>query len=99
MNLGGDGQDTCPFVDAANTRYKKTHYDISKLNQWDMTLNHAQNSGIAPNIVLSATEDANERWLNTNGRIYSLDYDVFANSSVWLKLHYRFMEYTGLSTF
>ena len=68
MNLGGDGQDTYPFVDAANTRYNKTHYDISKLHQWDMILNHAQNSGIALNIVLSETEDANERWLD-NGEL------------------------------
>ena len=68
MNLGGDGQDTYPFVGAANTRYNKTHYDISKLHQWDMILNHAQNSGIALNIVLSETEDANERWLD-NGEL------------------------------
>ena len=68
MNLGGDGQDTYPFVDAANTRHNKTHYDISKLHQWDMILNHAQNSGIALNIVLSETEDANERWLD-NGEL------------------------------
>ena len=68
MNLGGDGQDTYPFVGAANTRYNKTHYDISKLHQWDMVLNHAQNKSIALNLVLSETEDANERWLD-NGEL------------------------------
>ena len=68
MNLGGDGQDTYPFVDAANTRYNKTHYDISKLYQWDAILNHAQNSSVALNIVLSETEEANENWLD-NGEL------------------------------
>ena len=68
MNLGGDGQDTYPFVNAENTRYNKTHYDISKLHQWNIILNHAQNSSVALNIVLSETERANETWLD-NGEL------------------------------
>lgn len=68
MNLGGDGQETYPFVGAANTRYDKTHYDISKLYQWNLVLNHAQEQGIALNIVLSETETANELWLD-NGEL------------------------------
>ncbi|MGQ7844268.1 phospholipase D-like domain-containing protein [Granulosicoccus sp. 3-233] len=39
------------------------------------------------------------QWNNSGGRTYSLDYDEFANDSLWLKLQYRFMEMTGLSTF
>lgn len=68
MNLGGDGQDTYPFIGAANTRYDKTHYDISKLYQWNQVLAHAQEQGIALNIVLSETEIENERWLD-NGEL------------------------------
>ena len=34
MNLGGDGQDTCPFIGYSKTRYNKTHYDVSRLHQW-----------------------------------------------------------------
>lgn len=68
MNLGGDGQDTYPFVDAGNNHFDKTHYDISKLHQWNTVLNHAQRQGIALNIVLSETEQANEQWLD-NGEL------------------------------
>ena len=64
MNLGGDGQETYPFVGASKTRYNKTHYDISKLYQWNLVLDHAQQQGIALNIVLSETEKANEQWLD-----------------------------------
>ena len=68
MNLGGDGQDTYPFVGAVNSRFDKTHYDISKLNQWNSVLAHAQRRGVALNIVLSETEEANEQWLD-NGAL------------------------------
>lgn len=68
MNLGGDGQDTYPFLGAEKNRFNKTHYDISKLFQWNIVLNHAQNQGIALNIVLSETEPENEQWLD-NGQM------------------------------
>ena len=68
MNLGGDGQDTYPFVGAANTAFNKTHYDISKLHQWNQVLDHAQRKSIFLHIVLSETERANERWLD-NGNL------------------------------
>lgn len=64
MNLGGDGQETYPFVGYQKTTFNKTHYDISKLHQWNTVLAHAQSRGIALNIVLSETERANERWLD-----------------------------------
>lgn len=64
MNLGGDGQETYPFVGAQKTRFNKTHYDISKLYQWNQVLNHAQEQGVALNIVLSETEPENEQWLD-----------------------------------
>ena len=68
MNLGGDGQETYPFVGGENTSFNKTHYDISKLHQWNEVLKHAQRRGIALNIQLSETEVANERWLD-NGNL------------------------------
>jgi hypothetical protein len=68
MNLGGDGQETYPFVGAENTGFNKSHYDISKLFQWNIVLNHAQEKGVALNIVLSETEPANEQWLD-NGEM------------------------------
>ena len=68
MNLGGDGQETYPFVAAAKTAFNKTHYDISKLHQWNTVLEHAQRRGIALQIVLAETEADNENWLD-NGAL------------------------------
>jgi len=63
MNLGGDGQDTTPFG-YKKTRYDKTHYDISRLNQWNQVLNHGQEKGILWHFVLCETEENNENWLD-----------------------------------
>lgn len=68
MNLGGDGQETFPFTGASRSRFDNTHYDISKLYQWNEVLAHAQKQGVALNIVLSETEPANEQWLD-NGAL------------------------------
>lgn len=64
MNLGGDGRDTHPFIAAGGTFYQNTHYDISKLYQWNIVLNHMQNKGIAAHIVLAETEAGNSQWLD-----------------------------------
>jgi hypothetical protein len=64
MNLGGDGQEIYPFVSAARTRFAKTHYDVSKLHQWGLVLNHAQRRGLRAEFVLAETEAANEQWLD-----------------------------------
>lgn len=40
-----------------------------------------------------------ERWYNRQGRRYSVDYEVYADESIWPRLQYRLMEATGLSTF
>ncbi len=68
MNLGGDGQETFPFVGSSKTSFNKSHYDLSKLYQWNQVLNHAQRRGIALNIVLSETEEGNEKWFD-NGNV------------------------------
>ncbi|MFT7074619.1 MAG: hypothetical protein ACJA0P_000619, partial [Planctomycetota bacterium] len=68
MNMGGDGQETTPFVGYSKTSYNKTHYDISRLHQWDMVLNHAQEQGILIQFVLAETEAPNEQWLD-NGEM------------------------------
>jgi len=64
MNLGGDGYDTCPFVGYSTSNFDKTHYDISKLRQWDKVFEHAMRRGILLHIVLGETETANEMWLD-----------------------------------
>jgi hypothetical protein len=64
MNLGGDGQDTFPFVGVAPTEFDKTHYDVGRLHQWNVVLEHAQRQGIAVHFVLAETEPGNETWLD-----------------------------------
>ena len=64
MNLGGDAQDTSPFVGSANTAFDKTHYDISRLHQWAKVMDHAQRQGILLQFVLAETEPGNETWLD-----------------------------------
>jgi len=68
MNLGGDGQDSYPFINAGNNRNDKTHYDISKLHQWNTVFDHAQRKSIFLHFVLSETEPENERWFD-NGKM------------------------------
>lgn len=64
MNLGGDGQETYPFVGATKNAFDKTHYDISKLSQWNTVFDHAQRRGIKLHFVLAETEAPNEQWLD-----------------------------------
>ena len=64
MNLGGDGCETYPFVGGSGSDFDNTHYDVSKLHQWNIVLNHAQNVGIAPHFVLAETESGNENWFD-----------------------------------
>lgn len=64
MNLGGDGQDTYPFLSPGGSHEDNSHYDISKLEQWNMVFEHAQRQGIALHVVLAETEVANYNWLD-----------------------------------
>ncbi|MGH8639782.1 MAG: DUF5060 domain-containing protein, partial [Burkholderiales bacterium] len=41
-NAGGDGDNVWPFV----ARDDKRHYDVSKLDQWQMVFDHAQRRGL-----------------------------------------------------
>src|SRR5690606_18928602 len=43
LNLGGDGQDTFPFLDPTSPSFEKvTHYDVGRLEQWNAVFTHAQ---------------------------------------------------------
>ncbi len=68
MNLGGDGRETHPFIGPSGTSYENTHYDISKLYQWNIVLNHMQNQGIATHMVLAEVEIDNSNWFD-NGSL------------------------------
>ncbi len=64
MNLGGDGCETYPFVGASGSDFDNTHYDISKLTQWNTVMSHAQAKSVALHFVLNETEEGNEKWLD-----------------------------------
>jgi hypothetical protein len=52
-NAGGDGDDVWPFVE----RDDKLHYDVSKLDQWRIVLDHAQQLGLYLHFKLQETEN------------------------------------------
>lgn len=64
MNLGGDGRETYPFIGVSGSADDNTHYDISKLFQWNIVLEHMQARGIATHFVLAETEKENTEWLD-----------------------------------
>ncbi|MEE2938758.1 MAG: DUF5060 domain-containing protein [Planctomycetota bacterium] len=64
MNLGGDGLDVYPFLGPRRRAFDKTHYDTSRLRQWDRIFSHAQARGISLSLVMNETEVDNELWLD-----------------------------------
>lgn len=67
MNLGGDGQDAFPFLAPDPTAFAKTHYDTSRLDQWNQVFEHAARLGMALQVSLAETETQNENWLDNGG--------------------------------
>jgi len=64
MNRGGDGEDVHPFLEPYDNAFSKRHYDLSRLDQWDIVFRHAAQRGIALHFGLAETEQANENWLD-----------------------------------
>ncbi len=52
-NAGGDGDNVWPFVQ----RDDKLHYDVSKLEQWQIVFDHAQRQGLYLHFKLQETEN------------------------------------------
>ena len=64
-NAGGDGDNVWPFV----RRDDKLHYDVSKLDQWQIVFDHAQRKGLHLHFKLQETEnDDNYRGDYRDGR-------------------------------
>jgi len=56
-NAGGDGDNVWPFV----ARGAKTHYDVSKLDQWQVVFDHAQSLGLFLHFKTQETENDDQR--------------------------------------
>ncbi len=93
MNLGGDGNDTYPFISPD----ENTRYDLSKLAQWDIVFSHAQKLGIFLHFQLAETEKRNENFF---GRVKSAgengDYLTDERKLFYRELIARFAHHPGL---
>ncbi len=74
-NLGGDGEDCYPFVSAGGTTTDNTHYDVGRMEQWNVVFTHAQRKGILLHFVLAEQEFENTTWfggtaLNTERKLF-----------------------------
>ncbi len=58
MNIGGDARDTFPTLAPSD----RTHYDTSKLRQWEIVFEHADALGIFLHFQLAETESGNENY-------------------------------------
>ena len=63
-NGGGDGDNVWPFVD----RDDKFHYDVSKLDQWQIVFDHAQARGIYLHFKLQEQENDDGTFGGGGGR-------------------------------
>lgn len=79
------------------------------LGSSNYTRRNLHNLNLETSVLLAGAEEEDpitdaslwfeQRWENTGGRQYSVDYDVYADSGLAARVKYRFMEATGLSTF
>ncbi len=87
------GDDAHTFVMGSANFTRRNLHDLNL--ETDVQLRTGAESDIANEMI----DFFDGQWNNRDGRTYSLDYDEYANDSLWLKLQYRFMEMSGLSTF
>ena len=50
-------------------------------------------------VFLAAQKHFDDMWTNSNGRGYSVEHQQFEDNSWWHRQLYRFMEFSGMSTF
>ncbi|MEA3226450.1 MAG: DUF5060 domain-containing protein, partial [Planctomycetota bacterium] len=67
-NIGGDGKNVWPYVGKINPEGNpgndNLHFDISKLEQWEIVFDYAQRKGIFLHFVLNEAEEPNKRELD-----------------------------------
>lgn len=75
-NAGGDGNNIWPFVD----RDDKFHYDVSKLDQWEIVFAHAQKRGVYLHFKLQENElDDHRAGAQRNHKIIPEAFDAGEN--------------------
>jgi len=69
MNIGGDGNDSWPYADPningnGSPANDNTRFDISKLEQWELFFQHAQDKSILLHWVMNEAEGPNKQELD-----------------------------------
>ena len=68
MNIGGDGKNAWPYLGPIESKGSPTndnlHFDVAKLRQWEIVLDHAQRRSIFLHFVLNEAEAANKNELD-----------------------------------
>lgn len=67
-NAGGDGDNVWPFIE----RNEPFHFDCSKLDQWRIVFDHAQQKGLYLHVKLQETENDDKRGKG-KGTAFALD--------------------------
>ena len=84
MNIGGDGQNVWPFTGkirpAGDPANDNTHYDLSKLHQWEIVFSHAQAKRIALHFVFNEAEKNNK--LELGGKDLTTERKLFYREMV-----------------
>ena len=75
------------------------NYTARNLKNYNLETNVAVTGQASYPAIASAQQYFDQAWNNHNGQVMSVDYDQYKDES-WLKYWlYRFMEWSGLSTF
>jgi phosphatidylserine/phosphatidylglycerophosphate/cardiolipin synthase-like enzyme len=69
------------------------------LENFNLETNVAVRGPRATESIADARDFFDRMWTNDEGRLVSVDYERYANDSIWKRFLYRFAEGTGVSTF
>jgi len=75
------------------------NYTRRNLDDYNLETNIDIKGALSHAVIQQFIEQFNLEWSNTDERIFSVDYERFAQNSVWKRLIYRAAEATGISTF
>lgn len=87
-----ESKESCLILGSANLTRRN-------LDDYNLETNVQVKGGSVENVIRSARDYFDLLWNNDQGRVFSLDYEVYEDRSVMRKILYRFVEATGLCTF
>ncbi len=61
-NIGGDGNDTWPYVEKYTPDARAVRFDVGKLRTWEELFTHATSQGVFLHFQLAETEQGNETY-------------------------------------